>query len=57
MLKENKQGSFDLQMKDDCDSEAMEDFVHQKKLEIKKNTEKGYCIIYTPWLLETIVSQ
>jgi hypothetical protein len=46
MLKKNKRGKFELHMKDECDTEAIREFVHKKKLEIKKDTEKGYCIIY-----------
>jgi hypothetical protein len=35
-------------MKDGCDPEAIREFVHEKKLEIKKDTKKGYCIVYKP---------
>lgn len=44
VLKENEPGKFDLQMKEECNTEALREYITKKKLSIK--SDKGYCVIY-----------
>ena len=48
ILQEKSRGKFELQMKDECDNEALRDFLTKKNFGMKQDTEKGYCVIYKP---------
>ena len=47
-IEKNHGGRFNLVMKDECDSRELRDFVAEKKLTVKVDEEKGYCVIHKP---------
>ncbi len=47
-LKENKQGSIDIVLKADCDTETLKEFIAQKGLRIEENKDRNYCVISVP---------
>lgn len=47
-LEPNKHGKFALILKGDYDTQALRQFIAERKLEMEENKEKGYCIISKP---------
>ena len=47
-LKESRRGKFDLILKGDCDSVALTQFVTEKNLMAREDSEKGYWLISGP---------
>ena len=45
-IDKNERGGFNLVIKDDC--QMIKQFIAEKKLAIKEDKEKGFCIIFKP---------
>lgn len=45
-IEKNDSGRFNLVMKDECNSEELKEFVTEKKLTVKIDEQKGYCVIH-----------
>jgi hypothetical protein len=47
-LYENKHGKFDIKLSLDCDVASLKQFLAERSLTMKKDSEKGYCFISKP---------
>ena len=47
-IEKNKRGTFSLIIKNEYDLQALKQFITEKNLALKENTEEGYFVIYKP---------